>query len=95
MLNKYVYYWLMDKQYYIKSQVRKASVPRISRNIIEDLEIKIPPIEVQRQIVNILDKFYLLNEDISCGLPSEIVFRTKQYEYYRDKLLNFRRAENE
>ena len=49
----------------------------------------LPPIEEQRRIVNILDRFDELCNDISEGLPAEIEMRQKQYEYYRDKLLSF------
>ena len=47
------------------------------------------PIERQRRIVSILDRFDALCNDLTSGLPAEIVARQKQYEYYRDKLLTF------
>ncbi len=46
--------------------------------------------EEQVRIVDILDKFDALVNDISVGLPAEIEARRKQYEYYREKLLNFK-----
>ena len=55
------------------------------------IKIPIPPIEVQEKIVKILDKFDVLVNDLSQGLPAEIKARNKQYEYYRDKLLSFER----
>ena len=48
------------------------------------------PIEVQNKIAEILEKFETLVNDIAAGLPAEIEARQKQYEYYRDKLLNFK-----
>ena len=54
------------------------------------LKIPVPPIEEQKRIVDILDRFDALCNDISSGLPAEIEARTKQYEYYRDKLLTFK-----
>ena len=51
--------------------------------------VPIPSIEEQNRIVSILDKFYSITNDISEGLPAEIEARQKQYEYYRNKLLNF------
>ena len=90
ILNKYIYYYLLLKQDYIKSNVRKASIPRLSRNIIENLEIPIPSKERQERIVYILDKFDKLCSDLLDGLPAEIEARQKQYEYYRDKLLTFK-----
>lgn len=61
-----------------------------SLSFIKELEIPIPSIEEQERIVNILDKFDKLCNDLSEGLPAEIEARKKQYEYYRDKLLTFK-----
>ena len=47
----------------------------------------------QKEIVTILDRFESLCNDITSGLPAEIEARHKQYEYYRDKLLTFKRKE--
>lgn len=79
--NKYVYYFLKNYEYKLKSKVRKASIPRLSRKVVDDLEIPLPPIEVQTEIVRILDKFTSLEAELDC--------RKRQYEYYRDKLLSF------
>ena len=51
----------------------------------------LPPLSEQRRIVDILDRFDTLTNSISEGLPREIALRRKQYEYYRDALLNFPR----
>ncbi len=83
--NKFVYYNLVNKQYLLKSKVRKASVPRLSRSAVEKIEIPLPPIEVQNEIVRILDKF----ASLAAELQAELQARQKQYEYYRDKLLIF------
>ena len=56
------------------------------------LRLCIPQISVQRQIVEILDRFDTLCNDLTSGLPTEIEARRKQYEYYRDKLLTFQEA---
>ena len=57
------------------------------------IKIMIITKEKQIEIVEILDKFSKLCDDISEGLPAEIEARQKQYEYYRDKLLTFTAAE--
>lgn len=87
--SRYLYYALMSQQSYIASRVRRASVPRLSRSVVERMQIPLPPLEEQQRIVAILDKFDALTTDISIGLPAEITARQKQYEYYRDKLLTF------
>lgn len=83
--NKYVYYFLKNYEHKLKSKVRKASIPRLSRKVVDDLEIPLPPIEVQTEIVRILDKFTSLEAE----LEAELDCRKRQYEYYRDKLLSF------
>lgn len=87
--NKYIYHFLKTKKDFIKSRVRKASIPRLSREVIENLSIPIPSIEVQNRIVNTLDNFETICSDLNIGLPAEIEARQKQYEYYRDQLLTF------
>ncbi len=83
ILNRYVFHFLLSRKKYIKSNVRKASIPRLSRAVIENLSIPIPPLEIQREIVRILDSFTLLTAE----LTAELIARKKQYEFYRDKLL--------
>ena len=64
-------------------------MPRGDKNAILQYPIPLPPLEVQKQIVAILDRFDALCNDIKIGLPAEIELRQKQYEHYRDKLLTF------
>ena len=88
-LSKFLYYYLLKEQNRILAQVRRASIPRLSRIVIEKLQIPIPPLAEQARIVSILDKFDVLVNSISEGLPREIELRQKQYEYYRNLLLDF------
>lgn len=69
----------------VKSKVVHSSVPAL-----KEIVIPLPPLEEQKRIADILDNFHQLCNDISAGIPAEIDARTKQYEYYRDKLLSFR-----
>ena len=62
----------------------------ITMTNIRKFKIPILNIAEQKRIINILDKFEQLSNDITQGLPAEIEARRKQYEYYRDKLLNFK-----
>ncbi len=70
----------------------KSKVVHASTESIKGITIPVPPLDVQRQIVQILDRFDALCNDLTQGLPAEIEARRKQYEYYRDQLLNFKRA---
>ena len=88
----HIYYFLTTKQNFIRSNVRKASIPRLSRTVIENLQIPLLSLEEQERIVTILDRFDTLTNDLTSGIPAEIEARRKQYEYYRDKLLAFKEA---
>ncbi|MGL6119596.1 MAG: restriction endonuclease subunit S, partial [Fusobacteriaceae bacterium] len=93
--SKFLYYTLLSKQNFLFSRVRKASVPRLGRDIVENIKISLPSLEEQQRIVDILDRFDTLTNDIKAGLPAEIEARKQQYEYYRDKLLTFKKLEKE
>jgi type I restriction enzyme S subunit len=88
---KYLFYKLVNLK--ISSDKQEGGVPGINRELIYNIPIPIPPLSEQDRIVAILDKFDALVNDISQGLPAEIEARRKQYEYYRNKLLTFKRKE--
>ena len=90
---KYLYYVFKNNiQKFRDSASGMGALPQISLPITEDFEIAIPSLEYQERIVSILDRFDKLCNDISDGLPAEIEARQKQYEYYREKLLTFKRV---
>ena len=90
VLNKYLYYYLSNNSYEILSLKKDGGVPAINKSDLEELILPVPPLEVQRQIVQILDRFDTICSDLNIGLPAEIEARQKQYEFYRDKLLSFK-----
>lgn len=81
------YYFTTKFPAYIGKQMYQGSVPSIRRPMLNNFEVLIPPIEVQQQIVDILDRIDLICSDLTSGLPAEIAARQKQYEYYRDSAL--------
>ena len=74
---------------------KEGGVPAVNRSDLQNVMVKIPTLEKQKEIVEILDKFDSLCNDLTAGLPAEIEKRQKQYEYYRDKLLNFKDIEDD
>ena len=64
--------------------------PKLNQENLNKIVLPIPKEEKVKDIVNILDRFDSLCNDLSAGLPAEIEARQKQYEYYRDKLLTFK-----
>jgi len=92
LLPKYVYYFLLARQSEIHEKKSGGGVPHVKGGDLSPFPIPLPPLEVQREIVNVLDKFDALVNDLSIGLPAELAARRKQYEYYRDQLLTFKEA---
>lgn len=89
---KYLSYYFHTQMFFEqkKKYAHGTKVIEVTPNKLSDIIIPIPPLEVQNAIVEILDKFERLVNDLSEGLPAEIEARKKQYEYYRDKLLSFK-----
>ncbi|MFZ7275362.1 restriction endonuclease subunit S [Avibacterium avium] len=85
---RYLFHYLSNRYEYIKS-LGAGSQTNINAKIVKNLQIPIPPIEEQKRIAGILDKFHTLAHSLSEGLPKEIALRQKQYAYYRDLLLGF------
>ena len=91
--SRYLYHALADERFfeYNIKYSKGAKMPRGDKKKIMEYHFPIPPLYVQQHVVSILDKFYTLVNDIKEGLPKEIEQRQKQYEYWRECLLNFPR----
>lgn len=74
-----------------KKLAHGTKVIEVTPSKLGDIVIMLPTIEKQNRMVSILDRFDSLCNSISEGLPAEIEARQKQYEYYRDKLLSFKK----
>ena len=91
----------IDKEYFAyqikrkfgieKEFARGSTLKTITKQEFSKFKIPLPSINEQRQIVSILNQFERLCNGLSSGLPAEIVARQKQYEYYRNQLLTFKR----
>lgn len=93
LLNKYLYYWMLNQGEVIDTFYRGSGIKHPSMADILDMEIPIPPLPIQQEIVRILDTFTALEAELEAELKAELEKRKKQYEYYRDKLLTFKRKE--
>lgn len=91
LLSDFLYHYLSSDtvKSYWNSKINSSSVSNLNSDIIKSLKIPVPPFEIQAKIVAILDQFDTLTQSISQGLPREIALRRRQYEYYREQLLNF------
>ena len=89
LLNKYLYYWMMTQGDVIDSFYRGSGIKHPSMADVLDMQIPLPPLPIQHEIVRILDNFTGLTAELTAGLTAELTARKKQYEYYRDALLTF------
>lgn len=76
---KYVYYYLEGQ--HLERLNKAGGVPSLTQAVLNKVQLAVPPLEVQREIVHILDSFTLLT--------AELTARKKQYEFYRNTLLMF------
>ena len=81
----FLYYVLKSKEKELMGNQQTGSIPALSKKQIEQIEIPLPPLEVQNEIVRILDTF----TSHAAELHAELHARKEQYEYYRNKLLSF------
>ena len=79
----FLFYWLKSKEQKLLVDQQKGGIPAVSKKQVERFTTPVPPLEVQREIVRILDNF------------TELTARKKQYEYYRDTLLGRKTVETE
>lgn len=88
---KYVAYWFQTNDFFTqKKRIAKGTkVIDLTPQKLEEVTMPVPPLPVQREIVQILDNFTELTEEITEKLTAELTARKKQYEYYRDTLLTF------
>lgn len=89
---KYVYYCIYSKYEELLSK-KQGARGDLNSSLILSLEIPVPPLDVQKRLVHVLDNFESICSDLNIGLLAEIEARQKQYEYYRDKLLTFKELE--
>ena len=66
-----------------------GNIPKLTGRDFRSLKIALPPLEIQREIVSILDNFTNLTAELAAKLTAEFTARQRQYEFYRDKLLTF------
>ncbi len=87
--SSYVEYLLSSIKTQLEEKGQGSAQSNINLGTFQNLKLPFPPITEQERIVALLDKFELLTNSITEGLPREIELRQKQYEYYRDLLLSF------
>ena len=92
---KFVFYYFFKICEWCKQNTNSSSFPSVDMAKLKKVKFPIPSPQTQQKVVEILDKFDTLVNSITDGLPREIELRHKQYEYYREKLLNFTELKKE
>lgn len=85
VLNRYLFYYYKIADW----KTDGGTIKRLYNDRILNTAVPVPPLSEQHRIVDYLDKFDALINDLTLGLPAEIEARRKQYEHYRDRLLTF------
>lgn len=86
--------YYFHSEFFYRQKVKLAhgtKVIEVTPDKLLSIEIPVPPLPVQEEIVHILDSFTSLTAELINELAAEIEARKKQYEYYRDRLLSFER----
>lgn len=92
IMNRYYWHFSKSQLYWNQAEklVSKGGQQQFNSNAVGRVVVPVPPLEIQKRIVSVLDNFDAICSDLNVGLPAEIEARQKQYEYYRDKLLSFK-----
>ena len=88
LMDKFLFYFLVKSYPELISKLSGYNMANLTR--VKKIKIPIPSLQTQQKVVEILDKFDTLVNSITKGLPREIELRRKQYEHYRELLLNFK-----
>ncbi|WP_029038788.1 restriction endonuclease subunit S [Salinimicrobium xinjiangense] len=93
----YLFLYLTSEivQDYWLSKINSSSVSNLNADIIKSLQIPIPPLKVQKEIVRILEVFTKQTTDLTAELTTELNARKNQYWYYREQLFSFEESEVE
>lgn len=89
----FVYFFLLTQAERLQALARANSVklPQLTVGQIDSIRIPVPPLEVQREVVRVLDLF----QSLEAELEAELEARRRQYAHYRDSLLSFTNLESE
>lgn len=88
---KFVAYWLQSPAFQLQKRklATGAKVIDVSARNLAKIKIPVPPVEVQREIVEVLDSFRWLETSLQAELEGELQARQRQHRHYLDALLTF------
>lgn len=89
--NEFLRFYMETQTKALLQKATTGTIPYISRKKFEELEVPVPPIEIQKEIVRLLDSFMQLEAGLEEELRAELVKRKQQYEHYRNQILAIKR----
>ncbi|MFG1672906.1 restriction endonuclease subunit S [Micromonospora sp. NPDC049282] len=91
----YVAYYFQTSAFHAEKEqhVARAKVKRLSSSGLSRVTIPVPPAEVQSEIVRILNKMTELRTELRSELRAELLGRTRQHQYYRDRVFTLTEGE--
>lgn len=92
--NNYLYHYLCAHIDDLYDMCSGGTVVNLSKKALLDIEIPVPPLAVQQEVVRVLDTMTELTAELTAKLNAELTAREKQYAYYRDLLLSFLSAQH-
>ena len=84
---RYVYYCLQQK--HLEEYNTAGGVPSLTQKVLNNIEILVPPLGIQHEIVRMLDSYTESVVELQRQLTAELTARKAQYSHYRDKLLSY------
>ena len=87
---KFVSYFFASRSFrdQIRRNISSSKISSISTQNVAKVRIPVPPLEVQREIVRVLDTFTQLEAQLEAELEAELEARRAQYEFYRGVILS-------
>jgi type I restriction enzyme, S subunit len=88
---RFLFHLLIGRTFaeYLEKKLSTTTINNLNSSVVGAFRIPVPPVEVQREIVRVLDLFTGLEAELEVKLDAEREARQLQYTYYRDRLFAF------
>ena len=94
VLNGFLRYWLQPVFKSYEGAISHTTVAHMSARVINRLRIPVPPVEVQREVVRVLDEYTAAHDELVRKLEEETALREQQLSLVRNQLLTFSERES-
>ena len=94
--SRYLFHIFTSKLFlsYLDTALNSSTINNLNFSVMKKFIFPVPPRPIQNEIVKMLDKFTELTVELTAELTAELALRKKQYNFYRDSLLNFVRVDD-